>query len=92
MGRSALAVSLFMGVICGADTPAPQTVAPEELRRLIDAQQKQIEQLQQALKEQKAQIDRILAAQSTPATAPAAETVAPVGRGGESARSLQPGG
>ena len=76
MGRSALAVSLFMGVICGADTPAPQTTAPEELRRLIDAQQKQIEQLQQALKEQKAQIERILAAQSSPATAPPAETVA----------------
>ncbi len=72
VGRSALALWLVMGVARSGDGPAQQTALPEELKRLIDAQQKQIEQLQRALQEQMAQIDRILAAESKATSAPSA--------------------
>jgi Putative porin len=73
--RSALALFLVLGVARGAEGPASRTPGPEELKRLIEAQQKQIEQLQQVLQEQKAQIDRILAAEANPAPAAQASSV-----------------
>jgi Putative porin len=73
LGRSALALALVLGAVRGAEGPATETPRPEELKRLIEAQQRQIEQLQRTLQEQKAQIDRILAAQSKPVPAPPAE-------------------
>lgn len=53
----------------GADDSAAGAAGPAELKRLIEAQETQIEQLQKALRDQKTQIDRILAAESRPAPA-----------------------
>lgn len=70
--RWAVAVLLMVGVVRGADDPAPRAAGLQELKRVIEAQEKQIEQLHQALREQKAQIDQILAAESS--AAPATES------------------
>jgi hypothetical protein len=84
IGWFALALLLTLGVVRGADGPAPGAAGPAELKRLIEAQERRIEQLQQALRDQKAQIERILAAESKPAPAAQASIVpapAPVAMG-----------
>ena len=75
--RGALSLVLVLGGIRGAESPAAETIAPEDLKRRIEAQQRQIDQLQRALEEQKAQLDRILASMSKPA--PSAPAVAQAG-------------